>query len=269
MVPRDRAHSADAADAAATAAPTEKVVQGPILNKCEKKAPKKVHKSEREKRKRDKQNDLFGELGNMLEPDRQNNGKACILSDTTRILKDLLLQVESLRKENSTLKNESHYVALERNELRDETNVIRNEISELQNELRLRLEGNPIWSHDGTRSNLVAPHPATTVYTLQHSPHPPVIATMALPLQQPAILEQSYAAPRRELQLFPEAASTEDSELPQDQGIYNPVMRPQARYPTTVANLPVHMYPILRRMEDEQCSSGTTGSEEEGRVGNR
>jgi hypothetical protein len=39
----------------------------PILNnKCEKKAPKKVHKSEREKRKRDKQNDLFGELGNML-----------------------------------------------------------------------------------------------------------------------------------------------------------------------------------------------------------
>ena len=35
-------------------------------NKCEKKAPKKVHKSEREKRKRDKQNDLFGELGNML-----------------------------------------------------------------------------------------------------------------------------------------------------------------------------------------------------------
>jgi hypothetical protein len=38
-----------------------------ILNKkCGKKAPRKVHKSEREKRKRDKQNDLFGELGNML-----------------------------------------------------------------------------------------------------------------------------------------------------------------------------------------------------------
>jgi len=45
------------------------------------------------------------------EPDRQNNGKACILSDTTRILKDLLSQVESLRKENNTLKNESHYVS--------------------------------------------------------------------------------------------------------------------------------------------------------------
>jgi len=46
------------------------------------------------------------------EPDRQNNGKACILSDTTRILKDLLSQVESLRKENNTLKNESHYVSV-------------------------------------------------------------------------------------------------------------------------------------------------------------
>ena len=45
------------------------------------------------------------------EADRQNNGKACILTDTTRILRDLLAQLESLRKENSTLQNESHYVS--------------------------------------------------------------------------------------------------------------------------------------------------------------
>lgn len=37
-----------------------------LNNKCGRKAPKKVHKSEREKRKKDKQNDLFWELGNML-----------------------------------------------------------------------------------------------------------------------------------------------------------------------------------------------------------
>ncbi|KAL6841943.1 hypothetical protein ACP4OV_028455 [Aristida adscensionis] len=262
MVPRDRAHGA----AAAAAAPAEKLPQGPISNKqCEKKVPKKVHKSEREKRKRDKQNDLFDELGNMLEPDRQNNGKACILSDTTRILKDLLSQVESLRKENITLKNESHYVALERNELLDENNVIRSEITGLQNELRMRLEGNPIWSHGTTRTNITMPHPAATVFAVQHSPHPPVIATMALPLQQPAALEQSYAAPRRELQLFPEAASTEDPEQAEDQAISNHVTRPQARYPTTTATLPVHVYPGLPRMEDEQCSSG---SGEEGGLGN-
>ena len=108
--------------------------------------------------------------------------------------------------------------------------MIRNEISELQNELRMRMEGNPIWSHDATRSNLTAPHPATTVFALQHSPHPPVIATMAPPLQQLAVLEQSYTAPRRELQLFPEAASTEDTEPQQDQGISNHVTLPQARY---------------------------------------
>lgn len=34
--------------------------------KCDKKAPKRIHKSEREKLKRDKQNDLFNELGNLL-----------------------------------------------------------------------------------------------------------------------------------------------------------------------------------------------------------
>lgn len=162
----------------------------------------------------------------------------------------------------------SKQVALERNELLDETNVIRGEISELQNELRMRLEGNPIWNHDTSRSNLTPPHPATTVFTLQHSQHPQVIATMALPLQQPAILEQCYATPRRELQLFPEAAPTEDPEPPQNQVISNHVMRPQARYPTAVTALPVHVYPALPRMEDEQCSSGTTGSGEDGRVGN-
>jgi hypothetical protein len=158
-------------------------------------------------------------------------------------------------------------VALERNELLDENSVIRTEILELQNELRMRMEGNPIWSHDVTRSNLTAPHPTSTVFALQHSLHPAVIATMAPPPQQLAVLEQSYTAPRRELQLFPEAASTEDTESPQDHGISNHVTRPQARYPTTMSTLPVHVYPIIPRTEDEQCSSGTTASGEEGGVG--
>ncbi|KAK3127782.1 hypothetical protein QOZ80_7AG0578390 [Eleusine coracana subsp. coracana] len=266
MVPRDRAHGVAAA---ATPALAEKLVHGTILNKkCEKKVPKKVHKSEREKRKRGKQNDLFDELGKMLEPDRQNNGKACILSDTTRILKDLLSQVESLRKENSALKNESHYVALERNELSDENSLIRNEILNLQNEFRMRIEGNSTWTHGTTRSNLTVPHPATQVFALQHLPHTPVIATMALPLQHSAVLDPSYAAPRRELQLFPETTGTEDNERPQDQGISNHVTRPQARYPTTTGTLPGHVYPALPRMEDEQCSSGTTGGGEEDGQGN-
>ncbi|KAM3384111.1 hypothetical protein ACQJBY_008645 [Aegilops geniculata] len=250
MVPRDMVN-----------APAERLhVQG----KCEKKVPKKIHKSEREKRKRGTQNDLFNELGAMLEPDRQNNGKACVLGDTTRILKDLVSQVESLRKENSTLKNESHYVVLERNELRDDNSMLRNEILELQNKLRMRLQSNPIWSQDTTRSAVAVPYPTSGMFPVQHSPHSPVITSTALSLQ-PVITEQCYAAPPRELQLFPEAssASTEDSELSQDQGISNSVTRPQARYPTPAVMSPVNEFPILPRMgEEQQYSSGT--SEEDG-----
>lgn len=42
----------------------------------------------------------------------ENNGKASILCETARLLKDLLSQIESLKKENVTLLSESHYVRL-------------------------------------------------------------------------------------------------------------------------------------------------------------
>lgn len=252
MVPRD----------AVNAAVGRSLVQGSVINnKCEKKAPKKIHKSEREKRKRGTQNDLFSELGAMLEPDRQNSGKASVLGDTTRILKDLVSQVESLRKENITLKNESHYVVLERNELRDDNSMLRSEILELHNKLRVHQQSGPIWSQDSTRSALTASYPTSRVFPVQHSPHLPVITETILPLQ-PIITEQSYAAPPRELQLFPEvsSASAEDSELSQDQGLSNSVARPQARYPTPAVVLsPVNQFPILPRMgEEQQYSSGTS-----------
>ena len=103
------------------------------------------------------------------------------------------------------------------------------------------------------------------MFPVQHSPHLPDIAATTLPLQ-PVVTEQCYAAPPRELQLFPEASSvsTEDSELTQDQGISNSVTRPQARYPTPpVMSSPVNEFPILPRMgEEQQYSSGT--SEEHG-----
>jgi len=186
-----------------------------------------------------------------------------VLGDTTRILKDLVSQVESLRKENITLKNESHYAVLERNELRDDNSMLRSEILELQDKLRGHQQSNPIWSQDSTRSALTASYPTSRVLPVQHSPHLPVITARTLPLQ-PVITEQCYAAPPRELQLFPEisSASTEDSELSQDQGISNSVSlsRPQARYPTAVAmSSPVNQFPILRRMgEEQQYSSGTS-----------
>lgn len=54
---------------------------------------------------------LINILSPFAEPARQNNGKATILVDSSRILRDLLAQVESLRKENAALLTESSYVS--------------------------------------------------------------------------------------------------------------------------------------------------------------
>jgi hypothetical protein len=158
-------------------------------------------------------------------------------------------------------------VALERNELHDDNSMLRTEILELQNELRTRMEGNPVWSHVNTRPALRVPYPTTGVFPVQHLPHLPVTTTAAFPQQQPVIIEQHYAATPRELQLFPESASSEDSEPSQEHGISDHVTRPQARYPTPTATLPVNLFPVFPGRQDQQCSSGTSGTNEEDRIG--
>ncbi|KAJ3673360.1 hypothetical protein LUZ60_006734 [Juncus effusus] len=175
------------------------------------KVPKKIHKAEREKLKRDQLNDLFSDLHNMLETDKQNNGKATILGDTTRILRDLLTQVEALRKENAVLVKESHYVSQENNELRDEKNILQSEVSELQNELRIR-------SISTTYSyNSPAQHPHRGHNQAAQIPVPvPVQVTI------PAVLPVPVSPPR-ELQLFP-AVRREETERS------SPVVRAQVRF---------------------------------------
>lgn len=249
----------------------DKLLRGPTSgNKCKKVARRKIHKSEREKLKRDHLNDLFVELGNMLEADRQNNGKACILTDTTRILRDLLVQVESLRKEHTNLQKESHYVAIERNELQDENGVLRKEISELQDELKMRVSGDPA-GHDTVGSNPPIPQPTTAVFSSQHAMQLPAIASVVFPLQQPlapsTMMEPSYAAPPLELKLFPEVTSVEGHGPSKGHEAPNHVARPQARYPTHSDSWPVGLLSGLPRMEDEQCSSSTTGSSKEASTG--
>lgn len=44
------------------------------------------------------------------ELNHQNNGKAFVLCEATRFLKDLFAQIECLRKENASLLSESQYV---------------------------------------------------------------------------------------------------------------------------------------------------------------
>uniref|UniRef100_A0A0E0KEC3 BHLH domain-containing protein n=1 Tax=Oryza punctata TaxID=4537 RepID=A0A0E0KEC3_ORYPU len=267
MVPSERGDVATAVRPAAA----DKLVHGPISDKkCRKKVPRKAHKSEREKLKRGHLNDLFGELGNMLaseqlqqpsaEADRQSNGKACILTDTTRILRDLLSQVKSLRQENSTLQNESNYVTMERNELQDENGVLRNEISDLQNELRIRATGSPGWGHGATGPPLPIPPSPNTVFQSQQPMQPSPMTTSTVfplqqPLPQPTVIEPSYARQPLELKLFLEAPPTEDPEPSENQEALNNVARPQPRYPTEASSWPISLgFP---RMENEQCSSRT------------
>ncbi|CAK7337261.1 unnamed protein product [Dovyalis caffra] len=111
--------------------------------KSKRKVPKRIHKAEREKLKREKLNDLFDELASALELSEPNTGKASILCETTRLLKDLLTQIDSLKKENVALLSESHYVTVEKNELREENSALEDQIGQLQGELETRVAGQP------------------------------------------------------------------------------------------------------------------------------
>ncbi|XP_024977326.1 transcription factor bHLH47-like [Cynara cardunculus var. scolymus] len=102
------------------------------------KVPKRIHKAEREKMKREHLNELFLELAGALELTEQNSGKASILGETTRVVKDMLDQIKSLKKENAALLSESQYVTVERNELQDETCALQKQISELKSVIKER-----------------------------------------------------------------------------------------------------------------------------------
>ncbi|XP_020241662.1 transcription factor bHLH47-like [Asparagus officinalis] len=124
--------------------PEHPVTGSPSNKKKQGKVPKKIHKAEREKLKRDQLNDLFLELGHVLEPRLENNGKASVLGAASRILRDLIVQVESLRKENVALMTESSYVTVEKNELKDENITLATEIARLNVELQERQQSDPI-----------------------------------------------------------------------------------------------------------------------------
>lgn len=182
------------------------------------KTPKKTHKAEREKLKRDQLNDLFVELGSMLDIDQQNAGKASVLGDAARVLRDLITQVESLRKDQSALVSEHRYVSSEKNELQEENNSLKSHISELQNELCAKMANNSlgmshpmanaanpdlathptphhIWNNTSSLCSVVVTHPRNTVLPF-HSQH------------HSADARQGYATPPQELQLFPGASSS-------------------------------------------------------------
>lgn len=42
----------------------------------------------------------------------QNSGKASVLGETTRVVKDMIDEIKSLKKENAALQSETQYVSL-------------------------------------------------------------------------------------------------------------------------------------------------------------
>lgn len=89
--------------------------------------------------KREHLNDLFLALANALEIPEQANGKACIIGETTRMVKDTLKQIECLKKENEALLFESQYVTSENNELQVENSAMQDQIVKLQKELKEKM----------------------------------------------------------------------------------------------------------------------------------
>ncbi|XP_015578579.1 transcription factor bHLH47 isoform X2 [Ricinus communis] len=121
-------------DVNVTVEPTKRSCPG----KNKGKVPKRIHKAEREKLKREQLNDLFLDLADALDLTQPNNGKASILCEAARLLKDLFGQIECLKKENESLLSESRYVTVEKNELREENLALETQIESLQGELEAK-----------------------------------------------------------------------------------------------------------------------------------
>ncbi|XP_019412698.1 PREDICTED: transcription factor bHLH121-like isoform X2 [Lupinus angustifolius] len=102
-------------------------------------AVRKTQKAGREKLRRDRLNEHFAELGNVLDPDRPKNDKATILSDTIQLLNDLTSQVSKLKDEYTALNEESRELAQEKNDLREEKASLKLDIENLNNQYQQRL----------------------------------------------------------------------------------------------------------------------------------
>ncbi|XP_022768486.1 transcription factor bHLH47-like [Durio zibethinus] len=208
-----------------TNAAVETTVVRSCAPKTKGKVPKRIHKAEREKLKREHLNELFLDLANALDPNQQNNGKASILCEATRLLKDLVGQIESLKKENASLLSESHYMDAEKNELKEENMALETQIQKLQSEIGTRVAQ--------SQPDLNEPPPdfqQTELSSHFHGDHP------GLPAVEPALQQASalIVVPiRADIQSYPVPDS------PQPAAMANSIVsKPHARYPTPADSWP-------------------------------
>ncbi|CAI9763524.1 unnamed protein product [Fraxinus pennsylvanica] len=93
------------------------------------KSARNVQKADREKLRRDKLNEQFQELGNIL--DSAKNEKASILTDAIQVLKDLTSEVSKLKTEHTVLREESCELTQEKNDLREERASLKSDVENL------------------------------------------------------------------------------------------------------------------------------------------
>lgn len=183
--------------------------------KNQKKVPRRIHKAERERQKREHLNELFFELSNALDLKQPNNGKASVLNEATRLLKDLFAQIECLKKENASLLSESHYVTLEKNELREENSTLETQIGSLQSELEARVVQ--------SKPDLNAP--------------PPDCLTIPAPEPTLGQAHTVFVLPiRSDLHAYPLPNATQITSNPTAN-----VSKPHARYPTSDDSWPTQL----------------------------
>ncbi|KAL7140954.1 hypothetical protein ABFS83_08G021800 [Erythranthe nasuta] len=199
------------------------------------KIPRKIHKAEREKLKRDRMNELFLDLGRTLDLDHPNSGKASILRETVRLIGELLTQVDNLKKENTTLSSESNYVTIEKNELLEETLTLDAQIKNLQREIEERADNNNCSNLD---VNTQSQSNGTT--------HVPVEEHVSFPLVVHASESISAVGPvfvvplhhESQLGLHNPFNIGVDMDMPK---AHSNVSRPRARYPSSYDSWPSHI----------------------------
>ncbi|CAM6050097.1 unnamed protein product [Sphagnum compactum] len=159
---------------------------------------RKVHKADREKLRRDRLNEQFGELAGVLDPDRPKNDKATILGDSVQVVKELRAEVKRLKCEHTSLLDESRDLVQEKTELREEKAALKTETEQLQAQLEQRLRGMLPWMSVDPSTVMMGPGPypfpmpvAQPLTGPMSGPLPPTPETQQLP-QQPVVAPSTY-----------------------------------------------------------------------------
>ncbi|XP_057535593.1 transcription factor bHLH47 isoform X1 [Amaranthus tricolor] len=215
----------------------------PNKRKCVK-VPKKIMKAERERLKREQLNELFSKLASVLELNQENNGKASVLNETIRLMKEMFCNIQSLRKENATLLSESQYMTAEKDELKEENTTLEVQIKNMQNELKERI------GQSKPDLNISPPECWQTDMPSHFvEAHRPQMTPTDPSTQQSPILGPLYVIPiNPDLQAFQKIdAASVNSPIT--------VSKPHARYPTPADSWPLQLLPKQPKTAVTQSSS--------------